>query len=287
MRFEYPTPLPVVWTPRFPELSAAANSVSLLMPFVEPYVVRTVRDRLEDLGPEARTEAEAFIGQEVRHHAQHRRFNDLLIEQVPGLARVEGWARRTYGWLEHRSTRFGLAFAAGSETVAFAIARWTEQHVRRLFDGADPQVTTLFLWHLAEEVEHKSVAFDVFEQEGGSRLRYLWASLLSVVLLSWFTFLSVVVLLHAQRRLFHPVAWWRLTVWGISLAFEVLPDLFVSAMPSHHPDDFTDPGLLTSWLSHHDPTSGTMPLWWTGAVVVDRDGSGACRTGAGAVDSEP
>jgi uncharacterized protein len=262
--FEYPATLPVVWTPRFPELSAAANGVSLLMPHVEPYVVRSVRAQLDGLAPQPRAEAEAFIGQELRHHAQHRRFNDLLIAQVPGLARLDGWMRRTYRWLSRRSPRFGLAFAAGSETVAFAIARWTESHVRRLFDGADAQVTTLFLWHLAEEVEHKSVAFDVYEASGGGRLRYLFAALCSVALLSWFTFLSVLVLLHHQRRLWQPVAWWRLLVWGISLAFEVLPDLFVSALPSHHPDDFVDPGLLTTWLAQYDPDRATMPLWWTG-----------------------
>ena len=31
---------------------------------------------------------------------------------------------------------------------------------------------TMFLWHLAEEVEHKTVAFDVYQAVDGSKLRY-------------------------------------------------------------------------------------------------------------------
>ena len=101
----------------------------------------------------------------------------LVAARYPRLARVEGWMRRTYGWLGRtRSQRFNLAFAAGSETIAFTLARWTEEHLGELFTGADPVPTTLFLWHLAEEVEHKSAAFDVYEAIDGSRLRYAFAT---------------------------------------------------------------------------------------------------------------
>ena len=268
MRFEYPEDLSPVWTPRFPELSAAANGVSFLMPYVEPFVVKSVRSAVDDLEPPLQRTSREFMTQELQHHAQHRRFNDLLVPQVPGMTRIERWMRSTFVWLGGRSQRFGLAYAAAFETIAFALARWTESHMRQLFDGADPQVTTLFLWHLAEEVEHKTVAFDVFEAVDGSRLRYLRAAVVALVVLTWFTFLSTLVMLKAQGRLLHPLAWWRLLVWGVSLAFEVLPDLAVSAMPSHHPSDFTDPIVLSTWLSQFDPDTATMPLWWTGTTSV-------------------
>jgi hypothetical protein len=37
--------------------------------------------------------------------------------------------------------------------------------------------------------------------------------------------------------------------------------MFLSMLPGHGPDDFVDPILLTTWLDHYDPASGTMPLW--------------------------
>lgn len=262
--FDYEEPVPVCWTPRQPELAAAANSVSLMMPYVEPYVVRSVRSVLDDLEPGLAAEARSFIGQELRHHAQHRRFNEHLRRQVPGLARIERWISSSYDHLSRRCSReFSLAFAAGSETVAFSLARWTERHSAQLFRDADPLVTTLFMWHLAEEVEHKSVAFDVYRCVDGSRLRYLWASAVSVALLTLFTILGSATMLHSQRRLFRPTTWWRLTVWSLSIAFEILPNLFVSSMRDHHPDDLADPIVLTTWLSQFDTETATMPHWWT------------------------
>lgn len=270
VRFVYPEPFPVVWTPRFPELAAAANAVSLSMPHVEPYVVAAVREGASELDPDdpLRAAVDGFVAQEREHHRQHHRCNELLVEQVPRLARVDRLMRRAYGWLRRtRSTRFGVAFAAASESLAFSLARWTEDHSRRLFDGADPHVSTLFLWHLAEEVEHKDVAHRVWVAIDGSRWRYLRAAAVSVALLFLSTVAGTLVLLAHERRLWNPVAWWRLTVWGTSLAFEILPNLYAGSSSRHSPNDLVDPPLLSAWLRHYDPVDRTMPLWWTGSAT--------------------
>lgn len=260
--FEFPDDLDPRWNPRYPECAMAANSVSLLMPYVEPYVVRSVTTVLDDLDEPLRASAEDFCRQELQHQRQHRHFNEAVTRDSPALRRIERVARRTYGWMSRRgSTKWNLAFAAGSETIAFAIARWTESHFRVLFDGADEVVGTLFLWHLAEEVEHKTVAFDVYLATGGSRLRYLVAALWSAMLLAIFTVASTTVMAVRTRRVWSPVTWFRLTKWSIAVAFEVLGDVFASALPRHHPSDFTDPVLLSSWLRYFDPATATMPLW--------------------------
>lgn len=262
VRFEFPDDLDPVWNPRFPEFSAAANGVSLLMPHVEPFVVRSIRSVRDRLDPDLAERADEFVGQELEHHRQHRRFNDLVLERIPGLAPLESRLARGYRWLSRRgSVRFNVAFAAGSETAAFSLARWSEAHLRELFDGADPVVRTLFLWHLAEEVEHKELAFDVHLAIGGGRLRYLVAALCSLAVLAVATIWASVLQLHAQGRLWSPTSWFRLTRWSLSLAFTMLPDVFVSAMPGHHPSQFVDPPVLRTWLRSFDPDSATMPLW--------------------------
>jgi uncharacterized protein len=260
--FSFPEDLDTAWTPRHPEVAVAANSVSLLMPHVEPYFVRSIRAVIGELEPSDQERARQFIRQEMAHHAEHRRFNGLLLEQNPGLERLDAVVARTYGWLGRtRSARFNVAFAAASETIAFSLARWTEKHMRTVFDGADEVVATLFLWHLAEEVEHKSVAFDVHRAVDGSRSRYSAAAALSLLLLTAFTAAGSLIMLKQQRRLCSPVAWFRLARWSLSVAFEVLPDVAASAMPGHHPDHFSDPTLLTTWLEGFDPATATMPLW--------------------------
>jgi predicted metal-dependent hydrolase len=270
VHFAYPDDLDPEWNPRFPEFACAANSVSLLMPFAEPYFVRSVRTALDDLPDPLRSDTDAWLRQELQHHVQHRRFNDLLLARHPRLRRVERWERRTYGWLGRtRTPNFNLAFAAGSETIAYSLARWSERHLAALFGDADPVATTLYLWHLAEEVEHKSVAFDVYQELDGAKLRYTWAMTASFGLLALFTALATLVMLASTHRLHRPVTWFRLTRWAVSLAFTVLPDMLASALPGHHPRDFADPVLLSSWLRYFDPETGTMPVWSSAAV---RDG---------------
>lgn len=260
-RISLPDRVDTSWHPQFPEFAAAANSVSLLMPYVEPYVARATIAVRDQLDPELRDTATAFAAQELQHQAMHRKLNQRMVAATPGLARVERAAGAAYGLLERRGDqRWSLAFAAASETVAFALARWTERHIRLLFDDADDAVATLFLWHLAEEVEHKNVAFDVLQAVAGSRRRYLLAGLVSLALLALFTISGTVVQLWSSRRIWSPVAWWRLLRWSISLCFELLPDLFVGATRDHHPSQFSDPTLLVAWLRGFDPATGRDPL---------------------------
>ncbi|MCB1006772.1 MAG: metal-dependent hydrolase [Acidimicrobiales bacterium] len=261
VRFAYPDDLDPCWCHRFPEFACAANSISLIMPFAEPYFVKTVRSTLPELDEPLRSQTEAFCRQELAHHVEHRKFNALITRRYPEVVRVEGWMRRAYGWLSRtRSRRFNLAFAAGSEAIAYALARWIEAHLAQLFSDADPVPSTLFLWHLAEEVEHKSAAHDVFEALDGSRLRYAWATSVSVALLAFFVWTASLAQLKAQGRFWNPIAHLRMARWGVSVAFTMLPTLAVSALPGHTPRRFTDPIYLPKWLALFDPATGTIPV---------------------------
>ncbi len=261
MRFAWPDDFDPRWTPARPELACVANAVSLLMPHVEPYVVRAVRTALPDLEDPLRREAEAWIGQETAHQGAHARFNRLLIARRPGLARVDRWTARLFRWLDRRSERFGLAYAAGVETIAFLVARWVDRRASELFRGAEPVPTTLFLWHLAEEVEHKNVAFDVHRATGGGRLGYGVGVVAALAVMAWVTLTGTVVGLAADRRLHRPSAHWQMLVWTLSFTFDLLPALAASLLRGHHPADLADPLWLPTWLRSYDPVTRTMPVW--------------------------
>lgn len=260
--FAFPDDLAVAWNPANPEFSYAANAISLLMPYAEPYFIRSVRKASGDLDGRLAERAEAFVAQEAQHHRQHRHLNDLLVAQCPGLGRLERWMARTYGWLDRtRSTNFNLAFAAASETIAFTLARWSARHLGSFFGGAEPVAATVFLWHLAEEVEHKSVAFDVWQAIDGRRLRYLAGMIATCAILLFFVPLSILTMMHGDRSLYRPSTHIHMAGLTMSFLFQCLPDLAASTLPRHHPDHFTDPPWLTTWLQAYDPTTHTMPLW--------------------------
>lgn len=267
--FEYPDDLTPIWTPRLPEFSCAANSVSLMMPTIEPYFVRSARFALDDLGQDDEVlaaEVQGYVFQEAQHHGQHVRFNRTLQNRYGHLAGLERAIGSAYGIVERRGSQaFNSAFAAASETMAYSAARWAADHRTELFTGADDVASTLFLWHLAEEVEHKSVAFDVYWTCYGdlqrSRLRYLSAMILALALMVAFVISGTTVMLVGERRLLHPLAWIRLIRWGVLFAFELLTNLTLSLLPGHHPDKFVDPLWYEIWLAEFDADSGTLPIW--------------------------
>lgn len=251
------------WQPIKPEFAAAVNALSLGMPYGEPYVMKAVRDALTDVDdPALQLEASAYLDQEREHAKQHRRFNELLVAHHPALRHVERWIRWSYGFLARRaSRRFAIAYAAGFEATAFAAARWMDAHRHELFRGADPEPATLILWHLAEEVEHKTVAHDVWAAVDGSRVRYAAAMATCFAMLVWFIFLGVMVQLTAWRRVVSPVAWFRLWKWGLGFTFEVVPTMAVTVLRDHDPRDQADPSWMPLWLATYDPDRNTIPVW--------------------------
>ncbi|MDH3300979.1 MAG: metal-dependent hydrolase [Acidimicrobiia bacterium] len=267
--FDYTAVRSPIWTPTRPEFSCAANSVSLMMPVIEPYFVRSARRALPLLPPDLASTARAYLEQEAEHLRQHRLFNRLLTDRYPALRRTERVMGSAYRWLERtRSLEFSCAFAAASETMAYSAARWAAERRSELFRDADEVASTLFLWHLAEEVEHKSAAFeihrhvtDVENRRARSRLRFAAAMGLALVLVVVFVVWGTTVMLAGERRLHHPVAWIRLLRWSVVFAFELLSNLTVSLLPGFHPDDFVDPMFYQVWLREFDTATSSIPIW--------------------------
>ncbi len=78
---------------------------------------------------------------------------------------------------EHKSLAWNLAYAEGFEAYTAAGAR--AQMSERVFDYMKDPIRDLMLWHIMEEMEHRTVAFDAYETISGRywyRLRVgLWA----------------------------------------------------------------------------------------------------------------
>ena len=266
IRLEYADETRAAWQPRKPEFSAACNALSLGLPYGEPYVMKSVRDALPELEAgghqDLADEVRAYLDQEREHASQHRRFNEILRAQHPGLRHVEGWLKKSYSLLSKRAgPKFGVSFAAGFEAMAFASARWMDANRHTLFDGADTVPSTLFLWHLAEEVEHKTVAHDVWAVVDGNRFRYCAAMVLCFAMLAWFILLGVIAQLWAWRRIASPIAWVRVFTWGFGFFFEAAPTMAATLMPSHHPSNQADPAWMKMWLASYDPEDNTIPAW--------------------------
>ncbi len=240
------------WNPHHVELVAGMNAVSLLMPVVEPLIAGAVRSRSVELPEPLRTTAELFAQQELAHQTHHRAMNAVIRDRYRGVSLLERAVRRCYRWIGRRSSTSTLAFAASSETLAHALARWTADHPAVLSGAADPVWADLYLWHLAEEVEHKSVAFDVWQTLDGRRGRFLRWGFTSAVLVAVFATWGALVQLWGERRLRNPLTWVRLIALAVSVAFELLPALVVAVTKGHHPSQLADPDWFAAVLRVRD-----------------------------------
>lgn len=273
MGFSYPDDFDPRWNPRVPEFAMVANAVSLLMPHAEPYVVSSSRAALAQMGEDSldptnlANRTRAYIRQEAKHHAEHRRFNSVVARRYRTKL-LERMMAATFRFLKGRSSSFGIAFAAGFETVAFVVARWVDARMHTLLpeigklgvDGLandDANVAAnLFVWHLAEEAEHRSIAYEVHQRTGGTQLAYTMAMIVSFVILGVFTSLGILTMLFRDRRILHPLAWFRLIGWTLSFLFNAVPLMAVTCLSGHEPSDLLDPPNLMAWLRTHDKESG-------------------------------
>jgi predicted metal-dependent hydrolase len=229
------------WSDREPEFAAAANSVSILLNHVEPLLAAAVRRACSHLDDRLAAEARRFVAEERSHAQVHRRANRALIDTYPGLTRVDRMSAHAYRRIGRRGLGAQLAFAAASEAIAYAIARWTARGGARLFAGAHHGTAALFRWHLDEEVAHKSVAFDVHVAITGGRRGYARALVVSFGLLALFSTWGTLVILAADRRLSRPGTWTRLAGLAFSFFFDAAPDLLASCTRDHHPNQLVDP----------------------------------------------
>lgn len=263
VQFAWPDNQTQDWHYSMPEFGAGANAISLLMTYAEPYGVGQLRKGLAeiDADDELSERAHGLMSQEMSHLRAHKAFNKALIAESRTARVLDRFGKWIFGRLAKRSVAFGVAFAAAFEIVAFASARWAEAGLRQYFAGADEQSATLFLWHLAEEIEHKGIAHDVLLAHPEATKKYKFVLPVAFAVLIGFTAIGGLSLFAFSRHVLNPIRWARLIGWGISFAFVVMPVASSSLAKDFHPSQLTDPPWMKMWLSEYDEATQTMPLW--------------------------
>ncbi len=146
-------------------VSHSANALNMLFPAGERFFVRSVKHYLPRItDPTLRARVRAFFGQEGSHGHEHERAFEILESQGYEIRPWLRWFERVA--FEMVEPRFAPVLRL-STTVAlehFTAAMAEMALTRDFLDHAHPAMRQLLRWHAAEEIEHKSVAFDVLAQ---------------------------------------------------------------------------------------------------------------------------
>lgn len=200
LKFE--TTIPRHWLAKSPIATQLANSLNLLFPLGERFFVRSVRHYMNQIDdPKLLADIRGFMGQEGRHASEHQRFFEVLRAQGYDIDTfLKAYEALAYRFLERvfgPKMRLSTTAACEHFTAMFAERALREDFVR---NEADPALRDLLLWHAAEEIEHKSVAFDVLQKVDSSYALRMAGLLLATATLTGFWMTGTAMLLMQEEK---------------------------------------------------------------------------------------
>jgi hypothetical protein len=259
LSFPFDRSIPRFWLFGNPYPTHIGNALGLLFPDGERFFIRSVQHYLAQIegDPELLGRVRAFVGQEGRHGHEHERYNRVLEEQGYALKPFLGLYRKlAFDGLEaNLSPVLRLSATAAIEHLTATLA----DHALRsdVLDYAHPVMRHLLKWHAAEEIEHKSVAFDVLQRVDPRWSTRAAGAAIGVLALLVFWGLGVRMLLRQEaRRGTDLVAWRKVAELDPRLRDERRRrfKLFVRAIadylrPDFHPDSNDNDELARSYLA--------------------------------------
>ncbi|MVU75719.1 metal-dependent hydrolase [Nocardia sp. ET3-3] len=212
--------------------------------------VRRVADRVTD--PVLKKRVTGFVGQEAMHGHEHRRLNEKLVELGYPIDWLDSDKIKERAlWLEERlSPEVHLAMTAAAEHYTAVLAQrvLSSDEIQNI--PGDPEVWNLLNWHALEELEHKSVAFDVFRAVGGSERTRIGVMLAMYSLTLPLTYLSLALAVWRDdnaRRQPVRVAREAYRLFTGPVFRGLMPELGKYLRPGFHPDDIDTSELLSRW----------------------------------------
>ena len=240
-------------------LSHFVNSLSLVFPEGERMFVRSVKHfqkLVKDSG--LKRDIAAFIGQEMMHGDTHEEFNNWVTEEALDvrdlISRTDERIRKSADFLLEKSPQSALAFTVALEHLTSIIAN-SYLSKRNFVDKMHPSVAPILVWHAIEEIEHKSVAFDVYVAAGGGYFRrVLWLAIAAIVLQ-----FSVAQLMFAMLWRDKQLTQFKAGIEFIAMMYgrrglvtALLPSYFLAFLPSFHPSQIDEKAMLVSWTTALD-----------------------------------
>ena len=243
--------VPRYWVNNNPVITCFYNALSTVIPEGERFFIGTVRAVLDDINePQLKQEVRQFIIQESNHRAGHHRLNDWIARQGYPMQSCENHIKRLQSSIERFfSTRQQLAATLALEHYS---AMLTDQFLREPLLSCDmhPKIRTFLVEHSVEEIEHKAVAFDVYQSAFGSYPVRIWQMLLIT-----FFFLPNVVYIQ-WRYLWHDRQLLNLKAWAGAMHYfwfrpgwfrRIIPGYFRYFKPGFHPWQHDNSELLHLW----------------------------------------
>ncbi len=198
-----------------------------------------------------------FSQQEAHHSLQHKQINRLFAELGYPIADLESvfkkkLKKRADCWSPERR----LAHTVVVEHVTAVMAHFALTQEQSM-SGFPASIKALFQWHAIEEIEHKSVTFDVYQHCVGDRALLMRQYYYFVFF--EFPFQMTMASRFLIKRQGHKVTWAeRKVLWNYlfgkgGLVSSVKSLYWMFRKPGFHPWDHDDSALVEQWKTKLAP----------------------------------
>jgi uncharacterized protein len=221
VNFEFPLQIERYWLGKSAFKTHLSNSLTVLLPDIEQYLIDNVKNRIKQIdNPQLKKQAQAFVTQEAQHSRQHSKFwvnlesfNYKFDTYLHCLRAI------LFKTLESRlSISLNLSISAGIEHLTTLIAEYALES--DFLVEAEPHLKQLFEWHAVEEIEHKTVVYDVFRSTSNNYLIRILGLFISNILVLFFLIWGLAILIYQDKKLLDR------KVWQESIAFFLIKDKF-------------------------------------------------------------
>jgi predicted metal-dependent hydrolase len=221
INFEFPQQIQRYWFGKSAFKTHLLNSLTILLPDIEQYLIHNVKHRIKQIdSSQLKQQAQAFIGQETQHSRQHSKFWDnLQFFNYKFDTYLHCLRAILFKTLESRlSVSFNLSISAGIEHLTTLIAEYALES--DFMAEAEPHLKQIFEWHAVEEIEHKTVVYDVLQNTNKNYLIRILGLFISNILVLFFLIWGLVLLLYQDKKLLNR------KVWQESIDFFLFKDKF-------------------------------------------------------------
>jgi hypothetical protein len=225
------------------------NGVNFVFPAGERFFIRSVNHYATKVSPAMRERIRGFAGQEAMHQVEHLRFFATLESQGYEIQSFLEWYERVaYEFLEGSfPPEVRLATTAALEHYTATLGEFALRS--ELLDLAHHEVRDLLLWHAAEEIEHKSVAYDLLQEVDPRYRTRLKGFAVATGSLFYFWIAGVRHLMAQEPAEERAKADRDAARWLVEVAPGLIRTTLDFLRPGFHPDDHDNYQLAAAYLA--------------------------------------
>ncbi|AUM13537.1 metal-dependent hydrolase [Ketobacter alkanivorans] len=162
------------WHDNDPVKTHFFNALQALFPEGERFFMDSARDVRDQVGkdklpPQLLEQIQLFIRQEAMHGREHDGWSQALIDMgYPAMKMFDEKLKRDNKWSrKNLSALSRLAMTSASEHFTASLAHLFIYHRPDLVEKAGTPFRELLVYHALEEVEHKAVCYDLYQEANG------------------------------------------------------------------------------------------------------------------------